>query len=147
MCIAKLCATIHPCQHRWYDLLRPCSPSSNLSTCDKRLGISGWEVKCEYCPYCYGHSVSEYKLIGIDSLSTATAKKNRAMDSRLNACLFPSSTPPSPSQREDDYKSKKRATLGPASISIKPNFNVWFRMQKGLKGLSRCGIVKLERGA
>jgi hypothetical protein len=130
MCIAKLYATMLPCQHRWYHLDRSCSPSSNLSTCGERLGISGWEVKCEYCPYCYGHSVSEYKLIGVDSLLTAVAEKNRAMNSRLNACLFPNSTPPYPSQREDDYKSKKDTTLGSGSISIKPNFNMWFRLPK-----------------
>jgi hypothetical protein len=29
------------------------------------LGISGWEVKCDYCPYCHGHvSEFEYRLIG-----------------------------------------------------------------------------------
>jgi hypothetical protein len=65
MCVAELCVTVLPCQHRWYHLVRPCSPSSNLSTCGKKLGISGWEVKCEHCPYCHGHvSEFEYKLIG-----------------------------------------------------------------------------------
>lgn len=65
MCVAELCVTVLPCQHRWYHLVRPCSPSSNLSTCGKKLGISGWEVKCDYCPYCQGHvSEFEYKLIG-----------------------------------------------------------------------------------
>lgn len=65
MCVAELCVTILPCQHRWYHLVRPCTPSSNLSTCGKKLGISGWEVKVEYCPYCQGHvSEFEYRLIG-----------------------------------------------------------------------------------
>jgi hypothetical protein len=65
MCVAELCVTMLSCQHRWYHLVRPCSPSSNLSTCGKKLGISGWEVKCEYCPYCQGHvSEFEYRLIG-----------------------------------------------------------------------------------
>lgn len=65
MCVAELCVTNLPCQHRWYHLVRPCSPSSNLSTCGKKLGISGWEVKCDYCPYCQGHvSEFEYRLIG-----------------------------------------------------------------------------------
>ncbi|KAF2819093.1 hypothetical protein CC86DRAFT_151075 [Ophiobolus disseminans] len=65
MCVAELCVTVLPCQHRWYHLVRPCSPSSNLSTCGKKLGISGWEVKCDYCPYCQGHvSEFEYRLIG-----------------------------------------------------------------------------------
>ena len=65
MCVAELCVTVLPCQHRWYHLVRPCSPSSNLSTCAKKMGISGWEVKCEHCPYCQGHvSEFEYRLIG-----------------------------------------------------------------------------------
>ncbi|KAF2033735.1 hypothetical protein EK21DRAFT_58161 [Setomelanomma holmii] len=65
MCVAELCVTVLPCQHRWYHLVRPCSPSSNLSTCGKKLGISGWEVKCDFCPYCQGHvSEFEYRLIG-----------------------------------------------------------------------------------
>lgn len=65
MCVAELCVTVLSCQHRWYHLVRPCSPSSNLSTCGKKLGISGWEVKCDYCPYCQGHvSEFEYRLIG-----------------------------------------------------------------------------------
>lgn len=65
MCVAELCVTVLPCQHRWYHLVRPCTPSSNLSTCGKKLGISGWEVKCEICPYCQGYvSEFEYKLIG-----------------------------------------------------------------------------------
>jgi hypothetical protein len=65
MCVAELCVTVLPCQHRWYHLVRPCTPSSNLSTCGKKLGISGWEVKCDYCPYCQGHvSEFEYRLIG-----------------------------------------------------------------------------------
>ncbi|EUC37102.1 hypothetical protein COCMIDRAFT_90872 [Bipolaris oryzae ATCC 44560] len=65
MCVAELCVTVLPCKHRWYHLVRPCTPSSNLSTCGKKLGISGWEVKCNHCPYCHGHvSEFEYKLIG-----------------------------------------------------------------------------------
>lgn len=65
MCVAELCVSVSPCQHRWYHLVRPCSPSNNLSTCEKKLGISGWEVKCDECPYCQGDvSDSEYKLIG-----------------------------------------------------------------------------------
>jgi hypothetical protein len=88
MCVAELCVTVLPCQHRWYHLVRPCSPSSNLSTCGKKLGISGWEVKCDYCPYCQGHvSEFEYRLIGegsappVGSLSGLT----RAHSTSLNA--------------------------------------------------------------
>jgi hypothetical protein len=88
MCVAELCVTVLPCQHRWYHLVRPCTPSSNLSTCGKKLGISGWEVKCDYCPYCQGHvSEFEYKLIG-DGPAPAVGSLSglaRAHSTSLNA--------------------------------------------------------------
>jgi hypothetical protein len=36
--------------------------------CPSKLGISGWEIKCEFCPFCSGWNVdpSEYRLIGND---------------------------------------------------------------------------------
>jgi hypothetical protein len=88
MCVAELCVTVLQCQHRWYHLVRPCSPSSNLSTCGKKLGISGWEVKVEYCPYCQGHvSEFEYRLIG-DGAAPAVGSLSglaRAHSTSLNA--------------------------------------------------------------
>jgi hypothetical protein len=88
MCVAELCVTVLPCQHRWYHLVRPCSPSSNLSTCGKKLGISGWEVKCDFCPYCQGHvSEFEYRLIG-DGAAPAVGSLSglaRAHSTSLNA--------------------------------------------------------------
>lgn len=68
MCVAELNVSLLPCRHRWYHLSRACSPSTNLSNCTGRLGISGWEIKCDFCPYCAGWNVSgtEYRLLGND---------------------------------------------------------------------------------
>lgn len=68
MCIAELNVSVLPCRHRWYHLSRSCSPSANLSNCGSRLGISGWEIKCDFCPYCSGWNLSnsEYRLVGND---------------------------------------------------------------------------------
>jgi hypothetical protein len=193
MCVAELCLTILPCQHRWYHLVRPCTPSSNLSTCGKKLGISGWEVKVEYCPYCQGHvSEFEYRLIGdgpapsvgsisglarahstslnaarrdirLDevtrtdsatsvgsksSLVTAASEKNRAMNSRLDAYFFPSSSDapvsPYPTSREfdeetsaaspSDSSSADRSSVRHASMSADPfKVNVMSRVRRRTK--------------
>lgn len=68
MCIAELNVSLQPCRHRWYHLVRSCSPSTNLANCGGKLGISGWEIKCDFCPYCAGWnlSTSEYRLVGND---------------------------------------------------------------------------------
>ncbi|KAJ4305014.1 hypothetical protein N0V90_000543 [Kalmusia sp. IMI 367209] len=68
MCIAELNVSLLPCRHRWYHLSRSCSPSTNLSNCSKKLGLAGWEIKCDFCPYCSGWNLSnsEYRLVGND---------------------------------------------------------------------------------
>ena len=68
MCVAELNVSVLPCRHRWYHLSRPCTPTSNLSNCGKKLGINGWEIKCDFCPYCSGWNLSnaEYRLVGND---------------------------------------------------------------------------------
>ena len=68
MCVAELNVSMLPCRHRWYHLARSCSPSSNLANCPGKLGISGWEIKCDFCPYCSGWNISnaEYRLVGND---------------------------------------------------------------------------------
>jgi hypothetical protein len=85
MCIAELNCSVLPCRHRWYHLSRPCSPSSNLSTCGKKLAITGWEIKCDFCPYCSGWNLSnsEYRLIGTDS-SPASGGLSRTPSLTLN---------------------------------------------------------------
>jgi hypothetical protein len=68
MCVAELNVSLQPCRHRWYHLSRPCKPSANLINCGNKLGLSGWEIKCDFCPYCAGWNVSatEYRLVGND---------------------------------------------------------------------------------
>ncbi|KAF2814382.1 uncharacterized protein BDZ99DRAFT_380610 [Mytilinidion resinicola] len=68
MCVAELNVSILPCRHRWYHLVRPCTPSANLSNCGDKLALSGWEIKCDFCPYCSGWNLtsSEYRLVGND---------------------------------------------------------------------------------
>ncbi|KAF2712497.1 hypothetical protein K504DRAFT_359112, partial [Pleomassaria siparia CBS 279.74] len=68
MCVAELNVSLLPCRHRWYHLVRNCSPSTNLSNCGSKLAISGWEIKCDFCPYCsrWDLSNSEYRLVGND---------------------------------------------------------------------------------
>ncbi|KAF2263702.1 hypothetical protein CC78DRAFT_264770 [Lojkania enalia] len=72
MCIAELNVSLLPCRHRWYHLQKPCSPSANLSTCGNKLGLAGWEIKCDFCPYCAGWNPpnSEYRLVGNDRTPT-----------------------------------------------------------------------------
>ncbi len=88
MCVAELCVSLRSCEHRWYHLVRPCSPSTNFSTCRKKLGISGWEIKCEECPYCQDYATeTEYKLIG-DGPAPAVGSLSglaRAHSTSLNA--------------------------------------------------------------
>lgn len=52
MCVANLNVSLQPCEHRWYTLLRPCSPSTSLSNCSERLKLEGWETRNEHCPWC-----------------------------------------------------------------------------------------------
>lgn len=68
MCIAELNVSLLPCKHRWYHLSRSCSPNTDLSNCTKKLALTGWEIKCDFCPYCSAWNLptSEYRLVGND---------------------------------------------------------------------------------
>ncbi|KAF9740122.1 hypothetical protein PMIN06_003746 [Paraphaeosphaeria minitans] len=101
MCVAELNVSLMPCRHRWYHLSRACSPSADLSNCDKKLGLAGWEIKCDFCPYCSGWNLSqsEYRLVGNDrapaigglsrtpslSLNTARRESRRGSLSRTDS--------------------------------------------------------------
>lgn len=101
MCIAELNVSLLPCRHRWYHLSSSCSPSANLGNCPGKLGLLGWEIKCDFCPYCSGWNVSptEYRLVGNDrapsigglsrtptlSLSTARRESRRGSLSRTDS--------------------------------------------------------------
>lgn len=52
MCVANLNVALTPCSHRWYTLIRPCSPEANLSNCPQKLRLEGWETRIETCPWC-----------------------------------------------------------------------------------------------
>ncbi|KAF2747944.1 hypothetical protein M011DRAFT_457879 [Sporormia fimetaria CBS 119925] len=69
MCKAELNVSLLPCRHRWFHLVDGCTPTTDLSNCGSKLGLQGWEIKCEFCPFCaeWDASASEYKLIGNDS--------------------------------------------------------------------------------
>lgn len=73
MCVVELNVSLLPCRHRWYNLLRPCSPTTNLSNCPNRLRIEGWETKCDFCPHCAGWNLSnaEFRLVSNDRSSSA----------------------------------------------------------------------------
>lgn len=76
MCVAELNVSTQPCGHRWFHLLRPCSPSANLDNCKRKLGLAGWELKCDFCPYCSGWNIStsDYRLLGRLSKPRADSK-------------------------------------------------------------------------
>lgn len=68
MCVAELNVSTLPCRHRWYHLLRPCTSSTNLANCTSKLGLEGWEIKCDFCPYCSSWNLepAQYRLVGND---------------------------------------------------------------------------------
>jgi hypothetical protein len=52
MCVAGLNVSTQPCNHRWYELRKRCTPSSNLANCPERLRLEGWETRYDHCPWC-----------------------------------------------------------------------------------------------
>ncbi|KAF2760991.1 hypothetical protein EJ05DRAFT_248854 [Pseudovirgaria hyperparasitica] len=66
MCIAELNVASRDCQHRWYHLVRSCSDSTNLDNCTRKLGLEGWEIRCDFCPWCDGWNTDDgsYRIIG-----------------------------------------------------------------------------------
>lgn len=75
MCVAELNVSVLPCRHRWYHLLRSCSPDQNLSNCSKRLVLEGWELKRDFCPWCPDPDAPDsalYRLIGNDRSPSST---------------------------------------------------------------------------
>ncbi|KAF2432352.1 hypothetical protein EJ08DRAFT_659035 [Tothia fuscella] len=66
MCIAELNVSLNTCAHRWYHLVRPCVEGANLQACPTRLALEGWEIKCDFCPFCAGWPLGggEFMLLG-----------------------------------------------------------------------------------
>jgi hypothetical protein len=68
MCIAELNVSTLPCRHRWYHLNQACHSERNLSNCPQKLALSGWEIKCDFCPFCasWDLDMESYRLVGND---------------------------------------------------------------------------------
>ena len=69
MCVAELNVSTLECRHRWYRLLRSCSPTTNLENCPQKLKLEGWESKVGSCPWCDQDTPTdpqEYRLVGND---------------------------------------------------------------------------------
>jgi hypothetical protein len=69
MCVVELNVTTQDCRHRWYRLVRVCSPTSNLDNCRNKLKLEGWETRTHFCPWCDEESTTdrtEYRLMGND---------------------------------------------------------------------------------
>ena len=95
MCVANIHVTIQPCSHRWYQLVKPCSESTNLASCSRKLSLQGWETKNQDCPWCSSPSTtfadvndSTHRLFaGMSPPSTTSRRKSE--------CSSGSSTSPS----------------------------------------------------
>lgn len=33
-------------------MLRPCIPGGNLNSCPGKIALEGWEIRCDFCPFC-----------------------------------------------------------------------------------------------
>lgn len=66
MCKADLNLSLEGCRHRWYHMIQPCMPGFNLTTCPGKLALEGWEIKCDFCPFCAGWPLNagEFVLLG-----------------------------------------------------------------------------------
>ncbi|EMC93070.1 hypothetical protein BAUCODRAFT_272698 [Baudoinia panamericana UAMH 10762] len=77
MCVARLHVTKQPCQHRWFQLVRPCDPANNLANCPGRLQVEGWEMRNDTCPWCDSTGpaalASTHQLFGSTSSTTSVS--------------------------------------------------------------------------
>lgn len=66
MCKSELNFSLEACRHRWYHMIQPCSPGYNLTTCPNKMALEGWEIKCDFCPFCAGWPLNtgEFLLLG-----------------------------------------------------------------------------------
>jgi hypothetical protein len=73
MCKAELNVSLEACRHRWYHMIQPCMPGSNLLGCPSKLVLEGWEIKCDFCPFCSGWPIDagEFVLLGGHSRSSS----------------------------------------------------------------------------
>ncbi len=52
MCVATLNVSALSCAHRWYEIVQPCQPTTNLDNCSEKLKLQGWENLTDDCPWC-----------------------------------------------------------------------------------------------
>lgn len=66
MCKSELNVSLEACRHRWYHMIQPCTPGYNLTTCPFKMALEGWEIKCDFCPFCAGWPLDpgEFVLLG-----------------------------------------------------------------------------------
>jgi hypothetical protein len=79
MCVAGLNVSTRPCHHRWYELIRTCSSSHNLSNCPSKLQLEGWEQRKEGCPWCDSSGGSDnttYRLFGSTSSASGSTSSS-----------------------------------------------------------------------
>lgn len=76
MCVAGLNVSTQACEHRWYQLVRPCDTGMDLARCQGKLRLEGWETRGEGCPWCDGSSAaisqSTHRLIGSAACGSPT---------------------------------------------------------------------------
>ncbi|KAF2724538.1 hypothetical protein K431DRAFT_146264 [Polychaeton citri CBS 116435] len=100
MCIAGL-NVAQPCGHRWYILIQPCNPSIDLSNCQEKLRLQGWETRHESCPWCGDSSIdgetpalddSTHRLFG--SMSSSSSNSSNASSSTPTSPILAGKTLP-----------------------------------------------------
>lgn len=75
MCKSELNVSLEACRHRWYHMIQSCTPGYNLTTCPNKMALEGWEIKCDFCPFCAGWplDVGEFLLLGGQSHSRSNS--------------------------------------------------------------------------
>lgn len=112
MCVANL--NSGPCSHRWYFLVRPCAPTTNLSNCEEKLRLEGWETRTQDCPWCGSNTDLDdatHKLLGganyrtrtnSDSVSSSPVRDRRSSSGTASSASASRSSSRSGVEDEDE---------------------------------------------
>lgn len=92
MCVANIHVTLQPCSHRWYQLVKPCTESTNLASCSRKLSLQGWETRNQDCPWC---SPSSTTIADVDESTHRLFSGMSPTIRRKSECSSGSSTSPS----------------------------------------------------
>jgi hypothetical protein len=106
MCVADLNVSLLPCGHRWYHQLRPCAPGTTLNTCEGKLALEGWEIKCEFCPFCAGWGLTNDEFLLLGGSTDARSSNICSPLSRTSSMSTTVST-----ARRDSRHSSRRGSL------------------------------------